>query len=87
MTDTQGLIDAQTLTDMILAEDTRLHRLIGQEIMDAKQQLTDRAGDTSALPLLIAALERVSWQCDPSVPAARLRAQRIALTMLNKEAA
>ena len=56
MTDTHSLIDAQTLTDMILAEDTRLHRLIGQEIMDAKQQLTDRTGDTSALPLLIAAL-------------------------------
>ena len=87
MTDTHSLIDAQTLTDMILAEDTRLHRLIGQEIMDAKQQLTDRTGDTSARPLLIAALERVSRKCDPSVPAARLRAQRIALTMLNKEAA
>lgn len=87
MTDTQSLIDAQTLTDMILAEDTRLHRLIGQEIMDAKQQLTDRTGDTSALPLLIAALERVSRQCDPSVPAARLRAQRAALTMLNNKGA
>lgn len=87
MTDTQSLIDAQTLTDMILAEDTRLHRLIGQEIMDAKQQLTDRTGDTSALPLLTAALERVGRQFDPSVPAARLRAQRIALTMLNKEVA
>lgn len=81
------MIDTQTLTDMVLAEDTRLHRLIGKEIEDAKRQLANRTGDTTMLPSLIAALERVSRQCDPSVPAARLRAQRIALTMLDKEAA
>ena len=54
MTDTQGLIDA------ILAEDTRIHRVIGKEIADAKQQLSARAGDTSGLPALIDALERVA---------------------------
>lgn len=81
------MIDTQTLTDMVLAEDTRLHRLIGKEIKDAKQQLADRTGDTTMLPALIAALERVSRQCDPATPAARLRAQRAALTMLNGKGA
>lgn len=77
MTATQSLIDA------ILAEDTRIHRVIGKEITDAKKQLSARAGDTNGLPALIDALERVGRQFDPSTPAARLRAQRAALTMLN----
>ncbi len=81
MTDTQGLIGA------ILAKDTRIHRVIGKEIADAKQQLSARAGDTSGLPALIDALERVGRQFDPSTPAARLRAQRAALTMLNNKEA
>lgn len=81
MTDTQGLIGA------ILAEDTRIHRVIGKEIADAKQQLSASAGDTSGLPALIDALERVGRQFDPSTPAARLRAQRAALTMLNNKEA
>lgn len=81
MTDTQGLIGA------ILAEDTRIHRVIGKEIADAKQQLSARAGDTSGLPALIDALERMGRQFDPSTPAARLRAQRAALTMLNNKEA
>lgn len=81
MTDTQGLIGA------ILAEDTRIHRVIGKEIADAKQQLSARAGDTSGLPALIDALERVGRQFDQSTPAARLRAQRAALTMLNNKEA
>lgn len=78
MTDTQGLIDA------ILAEDTRIHRVIGKEIADAKQQLSARSGDTSGLPALIDALERVGRQFYPSTPAARLRARRAALTMLER---
>ena len=79
MTDTQGLIDA------ILAEDTRIHRVIGKEIADAKQQLSTRAGDTSGLLALIDALERVGRQFDPSTPAVRLRARRAALTMLERK--
>lgn len=61
--------------------------MIGKEITDAKQQLSARSGDTNGLPALIAALERVGRQFDPSTPAARLRAQRAALTMLNNKEA
>ena len=79
------MTDTQTLTDAILNEDTRIHRLIGKEITDAKSQLAERTGDTAALPLLIAALERIGRQFDPSSPAAQLRAKRTAITMHDKE--
>ena len=74
------MTDTQTLTDAILAEDARLHRLIRKETDDAKRRLADRDGDTSALPALIAALERIGRQTDPTTPAARLRARRAAIT-------
>lgn len=78
------MTDTQTLTDAILAEDARLHRLIRKETDDAKRRLADRDGDTSALPALIAALERIGRQTDPTTPAARLRARRAAITTLEQ---
>lgn len=78
------MTDTQTLTDAILAEDTRLHRLIRKETDDAKRRLAEHDGDTSALPALIDALDRIGRQTDPNDPAAKLRARRAAITAIEQ---
>lgn len=77
------MTDTDTLTRAILNEDARIRVLLAGEITTAKHQLDERTGDTTALPLLINALERISRQFDTASATAQLRAKRAAIGLQN----
>lgn len=75
------MTDTDTLTRAILNEDARIRVLLAKETATAKHQLDERTGDTTALPLLINALERISRQFDTASATAQLRAKRAAIRL------